>query len=92
MGVNAICEFGVGDEEINQLTAHSAGRLRNAFEQTLERAQQQGELAVGTDLSGACDFLMATLSGMKVASKGGATTEQLESIAGFALRALSARA
>jgi AcrR family transcriptional regulator len=92
MGVNAICEFGVGDEEINQLTAHSADRLRNAFEQTLERAQEQGELAVGTDLSGACDFLMATLSGMKVASKGGATTEQLERIAGFALRALSAKA
>jgi TetR/AcrR family transcriptional regulator, transcriptional repressor for nem operon len=35
---------------------------------------------------------MATLSGMKVASKGGATTEQLERIAGFALRALSANA
>lgn len=92
MGVNAICEFGQEDVEVNHLTAHSAGRLHYAFEQTLEQAQQQGELAATTDLSGACDFLMATLSGMKIASKGGATVEQLERIAGFALRALSAKA
>lgn len=92
MGVNSICEFGLADEEINQLTAHSAERLRNAFEQTLGQAQEQGEVGADTDLTGACDFLMATLSGMKIASKGGATTEQLEGIAGFALRALSAKA
>ncbi|TSD76422.1 TetR/AcrR family transcriptional regulator [Pseudomonas sp. KBS0710] len=91
MGVNAICEFGQEDEQINQLTAHSAERLRRAFEQTLGRAQEQGELAPGTDLPGACDFLMATLSGMKIAGKGGATVEQLANIAGFAIRAVGAK-
>ena len=90
--MNAICEFGQQDVQVNQLTAHSAGRLHNAFEQTLEQARQQGELAAATDLSGACDFLMATLCGMKIASKGGVTVEQLERIAGFALRALNAKA
>ena len=92
MGVNAICEFGQEDEEINQLTAHSAERLRRAFEQTLRCAQEQGELVPGTDLPAACDFLMATLSGMKIAGKGGASVEQLANIAGFAVRALGAKA
>ncbi|MDQ0703212.1 hypothetical protein QF043_002004 [Pseudomonas sp. W3I7] len=34
---------------------------------------------------------MATLSGMKIAGKGGATVEQLASIAVFAIRALGAK-
>ena len=46
----------------------------------------------GTDLPAACDFLMATLSGMKIAGKGGASVEQLANIAGFAVRALGAKA
>ncbi|NWC75406.1 TetR/AcrR family transcriptional regulator [Pseudomonas sp. P7759] len=90
MGVNAICEFGQEDEEINRLTTHSAERLRDALERALGRAREQGQLAPGTDLSGACDFLMATLSGMKIAGKGGATVEQLGNIAVFAIRALAA--
>lgn len=92
MGVNAICEFGQEDEEINRLTAHSTERLRDALVHTLGRAREQGELAPDTDLSGACDFLMATLSGMKIAGKGGATVEQLANIAVFAIRALGANA
>lgn len=92
MGVNAICEFGQEDEEINRLTAHSTERLRDALVHTLGRAREQGELALDTDLSGACDFLMATLSGMKIAGKGGATVEQLANIAVFAIRALGANA
>eukprot|EP01132_Coremiostelium_polycephalum_P014004 gene14004-17028_t len=66
MGVNAICEFGLEDDEINQLTAHSAERLRNAFEQTLERAQEQGELTVGTDLSGAAAPPLSNWSALRV--------------------------
>ncbi|WP_239694302.1 hypothetical protein [Pseudomonas sp. 58 R 3] len=48
-------------------------------------------MAADIDLSGACDFLMATLSSMKIAGKGGATVEQLASIAVFAIRALGAK-
>lgn len=43
-------------------------------------------MAADIDLSGTCDFLMTTLSGMKIARKGGATVEQLASIALFAIR------
>ncbi len=75
----------------SQPTAHSTERLRRAFEQTLKHAQDRKELAADIDLSGACDFLMATLSGMKIAGKGGATVEQLASIAVFAIRALGAK-
>lgn len=88
MGVNAICEFGQDDVEVNQLSGQSTLRLRNAFEQNLIQALEQGELAPNTDVAGACDFLMATLIGMKVSSKGGASVEQLGNIAQYAVRAL----
>ncbi|MFC6301075.1 TetR family transcriptional regulator [Pseudomonas sp. CCM 7893] len=91
MGVNAICEFGQDDVEVNQLNEQSAARLRKAFEQTLIQALEQGELGANTDVAGACDFLMATLVGMKVSSKGGASVEQLGNIALYAVRALGGR-
>jgi len=91
MGVNAVCEFGQEDVQVNQLSQQSAIRLRDAFEQNLRQALEQGELDANIDLGEACDFLMATLTGMKVSSKAGATVEQLESIAVFALRALRRR-
>jgi len=88
MGVNAVCEFGLSDEEINQLTASSAMTLRAAFERTLRAAVEQQQIAPQTDISGACDFLLSTLSGMKVSAKAGASVEQLGAIADFAIRAL----
>lgn len=90
MGVNAICEFGLADDEVNQITERSTHRLCEAFGQNLSRAIASHELPAETDVPGACDFLMATLSGMKVASKGGATVEQVERIALFAIRGLRA--
>ena len=89
MGVNAICEFGLRDEELNQLNENSARTLNAAFERTLKQAVEAGQLQADTDIAGACDFLMATLSGMKVSAKGGATRQQLNRIASFALQALS---
>ncbi|MFJ3681303.1 TetR/AcrR family transcriptional regulator [Pseudomonas sp. NPDC090208] len=88
MGVNAICEFGLSDIELNQLNQHAGQTLRKALEDTLSRCIEAHELPAGIDVAGACDFLLSTLSGMKVSAKGGMSTAQLSAIAEFAIRAL----
>lgn len=91
MGVNAICEFGMSDEELNQLCASSGRTLRAAVERTLKLAVEQQQIPATIDIAGACDFLLSTLNGMKVSAKGGASREQLQAIAEFAVRALGPR-
>lgn len=87
MGVNAICEFGLDDDELNALSETSSNTLRSAFESTLHQAVEQQQIS-STDVTGACDFLLATLSGLKISAKAGAGVEQLHAIAGFAIQAL----
>ncbi|WP_397448588.1 TetR/AcrR family transcriptional regulator [Pseudomonas sp. NA-150] len=89
MGVNAVCEFGLSDDEVNQLTDSSARTLRSALERTLRDAVEQQQIAAHTDIPGACIFLLSTLSGMKVSAKAGASVEQLQAIAGFAIQGLT---
>jgi len=88
MAVNAICEFGLSDDELNQLNVSAGQTLREAIEGTLKRGMDFKEIPEGTDIPGACDFLLSTLSGMKVSVKGGMSTAQLEAVAGFAVNAL----
>ena len=88
MGVNAVCEFGLSDEQLNQFYASAGKTLRAAFERTLREAQEQEQIAPQTDLNAACDFLLSTLNGLKVSAKAGATMEQLNAIAEFAIQAL----
>jgi TetR/AcrR family transcriptional repressor of nem operon len=88
-GVNAICEFGTGDEELNQLNGTAGTALRAAMQRTLGEAVDQGQIPANTDISGACDFLLSTLNGMKVSAKGAMSTQQLETVARFATKGLS---
>jgi AcrR family transcriptional regulator len=88
MGVNAICEFGLSDEELNQLNASAGKTLLAALSRTLHEAVEHAQIPADTDIPGACDFLLSTLNGMKVSAKGGASVGQLTAIAGFAVRAL----
>lgn len=89
MGVNAICEFGVSDEELNRLNAGAGRTLLAALARTLNQAVEQAQIPADTDIAGACDFLLSTLNGMKVSAKSGASTAQLEAVAGFAICALA---
>jgi hypothetical protein len=61
-----------------------------AFESRLRDGIERGELAADLDAGAAAQFLLATLSGLKVAARGGASRAALHGIVGVALRALSA--
>ncbi|MBB5319407.1 TetR/AcrR family transcriptional regulator [Tunturibacter empetritectus] len=81
MGINAVCEFGMRDEEVTQIT-RSAGRLqRQTLMDTLRRAQLEGELDAPTDIESLADFFDSTLAGMRIAAKAGKTRPALKRIA-----------
>jgi len=89
MGVNAICEFGRSDPEVTSLGNTESTRLTAALEQALRQAKSKKEISKTLKESAAAQFLLATLSGMKVAAKAGADIQALKSIALFALRSLT---
>ena len=64
-------------------------RLTAALEQALRQAKSKKEISKTLKESAAAQFLLATLSGMKVAAKAGADIQALKSIAHFALRSLT---
>jgi TetR/AcrR family transcriptional repressor of nem operon len=88
MGVNAISEFGTGDQEVNALRDASAAQLGSAVAAALRSAVRDGEIRADTDISQATAFVAATLSGMKISAKAGASIATLRAIASFAIQGL----
>ncbi|NWA04864.1 TetR/AcrR family transcriptional regulator [Pseudomonas gingeri] len=88
MGVNAVCEFGVEDAEINQLRDTAAQTLMAAFERTLNEARDAGEIDREIDIAAAARYLMSSLGGLKLSAKAGASIQILQETARFALRSL----
>jgi len=88
MGVNAVCEFGRSDPQVAALTDASAAVLAAALERVVRDAGAAGEVPAGLDEKAAADFVAATLSGMKVSARAGATRETLRGIARLAVQAL----
>ena len=81
MGINAVCEFGMRDEDVTQITRSAARILRHTLMDTLRRAQLEGELDAHTDIESLADFFDSTLAGMRIAAKAGKTRPALKRIA-----------
>jgi TetR/AcrR family transcriptional repressor of nem operon len=89
MGIGATCEFGQSDTEVSTLIGVSSKRLLSALERRLGEAKTRGEIGKDVDPRAAAQFVTATVTGMKVAARGGATADILRNIARMALRSLS---
>jgi hypothetical protein len=81
MGINAICEFGMRDEDVTRITRRAANAQRHTLMDTLRRAQMEGELDTRTDIESLADFFESTLAGIRIAAKGGKTRPALRRIA-----------
>lgn len=88
MAVNAICEFGLSDDELNQLNVNAGRKLHDALADTLKRAMDLDEVPATMDISSACDFLLSMLNGMKVSAKAGIGADRLMAVADIAVEAL----
>jgi TetR/AcrR family transcriptional regulator, transcriptional repressor for nem operon len=81
MGINAICEFGMRDENVTRITRRAANAQRHTLMDTLRRAQMEGELDAQADLESLADFFEAALAGIRIAAKAGKTRPALRRIA-----------
>ena len=86
MGINAVCEFGQRDTEVNQIVRKAARRQRETLMNVLTRAKSRGELSDAIDLESLADFFESTLAGIRVAAKGGKSRQALRNIASIAGR------
>ena len=86
MGINAVCEFGQRDTEVNQIVWKAARRQRETLMNVLTRAKSRGELSDAVDVNSLADFFESTLAGIRVAAKGGKSRQALRNIASIAGR------
>ncbi len=88
LGVNAICEFGAADSEVTLLTETAGRSMRVALERRIADGKATGEIAGGVEPRAAAEFILATLSGLKVAARAGTGAETLRGIVHMAMRSL----
>jgi TetR/AcrR family transcriptional repressor of nem operon len=88
LGVSAICEFGVSDRDVMLLGEAAARTLLSALEHLIAQAKAAGEADSELDVHAAAQFIAATLSGIKLSARGGASPDTLRGIARMAIRSL----
>jgi AcrR family transcriptional regulator len=86
LGVSAICEFGRSEPEIVSLTEAMGRLLTRAVERRVRDAMASGAFAADLNTPIAGQFVLATLTGIKVAARQGASEAVLRGIAQMALR------
>lgn len=88
LGISAVLEFGRSDDDVTAI-ADMMGRMQlSAFERLLREAITAGEVPPGLDVPIAAQFLAATLAGLKVSARAGASAEVLRGITRMALQSL----
>ncbi len=88
LGISAICEFGTSERDVVLMTEMSGRTLLSAIERRVTEAIAAGETSADLDPSEAAHFFLSTLTGIKVAARGGASADMLRGIARVAMRSL----
>ncbi len=91
LGVNSICEFGQSRPDLTEVHLAADHRLRHAARVSIRQAQDAGDLDRSASPDSVIDFLIASIAGIRIAARGGAGQEVLQSLAQLALRALMPR-
>lgn len=86
--VNSTVEVGPGDPEVAALLRRDGERRIELLRAALEEARRRGEIGADRDPWALAHFVTSTVSGMRVAARGGADRAVLEAVAATALAAL----
>ena len=89
LGVNSICEFGQRRPDLAALHHAADLRLKKAAIERIREAQAAGDLAGSLPAEAVADFLVATIAAIRIAARGGAGREHLQSLSRLALRAVT---
>jgi AcrR family transcriptional regulator len=89
MGINALCEFGLQDQEVLQaLKGQGIAKIqRRLLLETLKKARAQGEIASDADITDLADFFDMTFAGLRIAARAGKSRASLKGIVEIALKA-----
>jgi hypothetical protein len=90
MGVSAVCEFGGSDAEVSLITESSSMTMAAFLQRIIRDAKGKGEVHKSVDEQSAARFIAATLIGIKVNARAGASEESLRDIVRFAMKSLKA--
>nr|WP_299501628.1 TetR/AcrR family transcriptional regulator [uncultured Rhizobium sp.] len=91
LGVNSICEFGQSRPDLTEVHLVADHRLRHAARERIRQAQDAGDVDQSVSPDAVIDFLIASIAGIRIAARGGAGQEVLQSLGQLALRALMPR-
>ncbi|MFC6878352.1 MULTISPECIES: TetR/AcrR family transcriptional regulator [Actinomadura] len=86
--VNAMVELAPRDARVAAMLERDYAVRRDALEAAIESGRRAGEIAADRDAAGLAHFVIATVSGMRVAARAGADRRALEGIAASAMNAL----
>ncbi|MBF6328843.1 TetR/AcrR family transcriptional regulator [Nocardia transvalensis] len=86
--VNSIVELGPRDTEVADVLRADLDRRLSALSATIAAGQRAGEIEKGRKATDLAHFVISTISGMRVAARGGADRKTLEAIANVALSCL----
>jgi len=89
LGISAICEFGRSNTEVTMVGEMASRVMVSALDRRIDEAKAAGEVPDDVTGADASAFIMATLTGIKVAARAGASAERLKGIARMALRSLA---
>jgi AcrR family transcriptional regulator len=88
LSLGAASEFGRRKPELTAILTAAERPLLTALAARVREAQEEGDVAGGLDAREAAAFLVASISGIRVAARSGAGAAQLQALAELALRAL----
>lgn len=88
LGLGAVCEFGRSKPEVTAVLVAGERVLLAGLAARLRAAQAEGDVAADLDVREGAAFLVASISGIRLAARGGAGAVQLQALAELALRAL----
>lgn len=88
LGIGSICEFADAHSEINEIRQSIGIVLRNALAESVLDAQSNGCISQELGTDSVVNFLLASVTGIRIAARGGADLPHLESLKNIALRVL----
>lgn len=88
LGILSICELGTQDDEIAQINQVAGQRLIRVFEGVILRGQACGEFTTEQTAPQMAVYLTVLLNGLRIASRAGASREEMRFMKTMALRAL----
>lgn len=88
LSLGAASEFGRSKLELTAILSAAERPLLTALAARVREAQDEGDVAGGMDAREAAAFLVASISGIRIAARSGSGAAQLQALAELALRAL----